>query len=137
MILPVDAKIVKALDPLAAAAADDRTVEVDTAGYTDVTCLLFVDSCATASALKAQQSDTSGSGQATLDGAEVTVTTDANQVYYLHISTPLERYITFWVDKAGATQESAIVILSNPSEAPVAAHGSGVSGTVVYSPAEA
>jgi hypothetical protein len=139
-MLSEDVKITSALD-YASGTADRSGATLDMKGYDGV---LMVVKLATVAAgavtsIKAQQGAASNlSDAADLAGtAQSIADDDDNEVYYIDLYQPRERYVRLVVDKDGsnACAESAVYIQYKGRTAPTT-HAAGVTGEGHVAPAE-
>lgn len=137
-------KVVRHSNAVAAGTTDiEPAAGVDTAGFETITFIVAFGAI-TANAvtsIKAQcstESDGAVDTFADLAGTSVAVADDDdNQLKYLEIHNPPERYVRCVVDRgtANAVVDGIIAILSNPHEKPVT-QPTGVEGEAHTSPAE-
>ncbi len=140
--LSTSVKIVSALD-YADGSADRTGAIIDMLGYESV--LMIVKTAAIAAggtnSIKAQQGALPAMGDAAdLAGTKVDIAADDdNQIFYLDIVRPQERYVRLYVDKDGANNmaESAIYIQYDARFRPVVNNVADlVTGELHVSPAE-
>lgn len=142
MNLSKNVRIEQVITPTAGAAgtSDITATEVDMEGFEG--CLFIVQTGAITSgavtSLKVRQSSTSGSGYSDLEGTSQTIAdTDDEDLFYVDIYKPRERYLSLLVDRGtqNAVIANAIAIKYGTRKMPTT-HGSVVNGETHVSPAE-
>lgn len=139
-MLSEDIKITSALD-YASGTADRSGATLDMKGYDGVLMVVKLAAVAAGAvtSIKAQQGAASNlSDAADLAGSAQTIADDDdNEVYYIDLYQPRERYVRLVVDKDGtnACAESAVYIQYNGRTAPTT-HAAGVTGEGHVAPAE-
>lgn len=124
MNLSNEIKITSALD-YASGSADRNGAILDMAGYEGVMVMVkfAVIAAGAATVIKMQQDTAVGGGtMADLLGTSVTVADDDdNQIFWIDLYRPLERYVRLVIDKdaANATAESAVYFQYGPRTRPV------------------
>lgn len=132
-----NAKIVQMLRPIDATGATLTDVEVDTLGYDYLTVIVSTGNvAANMTALKLQESDSSGSGEADISGGAFTApasTGGDNNVLAAFIDLrKRKRYIsTVATGGAGATLISAVGILSRAEVSPTSATERGLNEQLI------
>ncbi len=143
LILSHDAKITRAILPSegAAAATDLNGAILDMSGFDSVLMVVtFGEITAGAvTGIRAQQDTAVAMGGAAdlLGSAQVVADDDDDQVFYIDLHQPLERYVRVVVDRAtqNAVVAEALYIQYNARSKPTT-HGTGVSGETHGSPAQ-
>ena len=144
MNLGTQTKMVRVSNAVAAGTTDVNSTGVDTQGYEGVMFqILFGAITATAvTNVHAEQSSDDGASDAYADLAGTSVTVnddDDNQIAWLDINRPRERYVRCVVDRgtANAVIDGIVAILYNPAKQPTTHDSSTVLGGEVHaSPAE-
>jgi hypothetical protein len=128
----------------ASASTDIEGVSLDTAGFSDMTCIVAMGpiTAGAVTTVKLQGSaDSAGSPDdwTDLTGTSQTVADDDdNQVFLLSIHRPAKRYVRLYVDRASqvATVGSAVYVQTGARTRPVT-HGTNVNAAEEFaSPAE-
>lgn len=126
----------------AAGTSDISGVTLDMSGYEGVLMIVTFGAIVSGAvtSIKAQQDTASGMGVAAdIAGTAQTIAdTDDEKTFYIDIKNPRERYIRLYVDRGtqDATVASATYIQYGARTAPVASHGSNVSGESFVGTAE-
>lgn len=140
MNLSKEVKITTALD-YASGTADREGAILDMQGFEGVLMIVKTAAIATGATykIKAQQdTDAAGGTMADLEGTSQTIADDDdNEVYYIDLYKPAERYVRLYVDKdtSNACAESAVYLQYGPRKLPTT-HATGVTGELHASPAE-
>lgn len=143
MQLSKNDKITQVITPTAGAAGttDINGTTIDMQGFERVLFILTMGAIVSGAvtSIKAQQGAASDmSDAADLAGTKVTIADDDDEeVFYVEVDKPRERYVRLVVDRAtqNATVAAAVAIQSGARKAPTS-HGTGVSGETHVSPAE-
>jgi hypothetical protein len=115
---------------------------LDMAGWEGVLIIVTFGAIVTgaATSIKAQQGQASGMGDAAdlLGSSQTIADTDDDKTFYIDIKSPRERYVRAVVSRAtqNATVGSITYIQYGGRTAPVAAHGTSVSGEAFVGVAE-
>jgi hypothetical protein len=140
MNLSKEVKITTALD-YASGTADREGAILDMQGFEGVLMIVkfaAIHNSATLSIKAQQDTDPAGGTMADLLGtAQVVAGDDDNEIYYIDVYKPTERYVRLYVDKdtSNAVAESAIYLQYGPRKLPTT-HATGVTGELHASPAE-
>ncbi len=139
-LLSYDCKLSNALD-YASGNADRAGDTLDMQGFDGVLMIVKFATIADAAttSIKAQQDSDSAMGtvQDLAGTAQTVAGTDDNDIFYIDLFRPTERYVRLFIDKdaANTTAESAIYIQYRARTVPVT-HGTTVNGETHISPAE-
>lgn len=136
-------KITQAITPTngAAATTDIEGVTLDMSGYEGVlmVCTFGEITGSAVTSIKAQQGAESDLSDAAdlLGTAQTVADSDDEDIFYIDLYRPQERYVRLYVDRAtqNAVVASATYIQYGAKKAPVS-HGSTVNGETHVSPAE-
>jgi len=140
MNLGKNTKIVRVSNAEAAATTDINSTGVDTQGFNGVMFMVLFGTI-TASAvtsIHAEQSSDDGSSDAYADltGTNVAVADDDdNQIFWLDINRPLERYVRCVVDRGtqNAVVDGIVAVLYDPIDMPTTHDATTVGGGEVHS----
>lgn len=127
-----NAKFVTMIDPIDTTGATATDAEVDTSGYDYLTVIVNTGNvAANMTALKLQESDASGSGEADISGGAFTAPTaaagDNDQLVAFIDLRKRKRYISIVATGgAGATLISAVGILTRAEVSPTSATERGI-----------
>lgn len=118
----------------AAGTTDINGSAIDMSGWEGVLFIISFGAIVSGAvtSIKAQQDTASGMGSAAdlLGTAQTIADTDDDKTFYIDIKNPRERYVRAVVDRGtqNATVGNITAIQYGPRTAPVAAHGTSVSG---------
>jgi hypothetical protein len=139
-MLSTNVKITTALD-YASGTADREGAALDMSGWDGVLMVVHLAAIAAGgtNSIKAQQGQASNLSDAAdlLGTAQSIAADDDNEIYYIDVYQPRERYVRLYVDKdtSNACAESAIYIQYKGKSLP-STHATGVTGEAHVSPAE-